>query len=90
MNHKLILGTGFFFSQKKNRLIYCKNYTKQGTEDIQTFTSTQPKTLTTLTHNIPYKPHTQLSTQTKKCAYGDTIKVWQINKNINIRVLQDQ
>ena len=56
----------FFNSTKKgNRLIYCKNHTKQGTEDIQTFTRTQPKTLTALTHTTFHTNHTQLSNQTK-------------------------
>ena len=57
----------FFFNstKKRNRLIYCKNHTKQATEDIQTFTRTQPKTLTALTHTTFHTNHTQLSNQTK-------------------------
>ena len=58
----------FVFRKKRLRLIYCKNHTKQGTEDIQTFTRTQPKTLTAFTYNIPHKPHTTIHPN-QKCAY---------------------
>ena len=66
----LFLFCFVFRKKKRKRLIYCKNHTKQGTEleDIHTFTRTQPKTLTALTHNIPHKPHTTIHPN-QKCAY---------------------
>ena len=83
MNYWFILVTGFFLipqkkkEKKKERKTkqanLLQNHTKQGIEDIQTFTRTQLKTLTALTHNIPHKSHTTL--HSNQYAYGKMIKV---------------